>query len=42
MGTGIAIVSAATAQLQVKVIDTEEKKLSASRKFTEEWCEKEI
>ena len=42
MGTGIAIVASAVAGLQVKVVDTDEKRLSASRKFTEQWCEKEI
>jgi 3-hydroxybutyryl-CoA dehydrogenase len=42
MGTGIAIVASAVANLEVKVIDTEEKRLSSSRKFTEDWCSKEI
>ena len=42
MGTGIAIVASAVSNLNVRVIDTEESRLSNSRKFTESWCEKEI
>lgn len=42
MGTGIAIVAAKVAGLNVKIVDTTEKALSNSRKFTEKWIEKEI
>lgn len=42
MGTGIAIVANKSAGLNVKIVDTTEKALSSSRKFTESWCDKEI
>lgn len=42
MGTGIAIVANRVAGLNVKIVDTTEKALSGSRKFTEGWCDKEI
>lgn len=42
MGTGIAIVANRVAGLEVKIVDTTEKALSGSRKFTENWCDKEI
>lgn len=42
MGTGIAIVANRVAGLEVKIVDTTEKALSGSRKFTESWCDKEI
>lgn len=42
MGTGIAIVANRVGGYKVKVVDTTEKALSNSRKFSEDWCEKEI
>ncbi|KRX11076.1 6-phosphogluconate dehydrogenase, C-terminal-like [Pseudocohnilembus persalinus] len=42
MGTGIAIVAANVAGLNVKVVDASEDQLSKSRKFTESWIEKAI
>jgi len=42
MGTGIAIVANRVAGLKVKIIDTTEDRLASSRKFVENWCEKEI
>ncbi|EGR34604.1 hypothetical protein IMG5_006030 [Ichthyophthirius multifiliis] len=42
MGTGIAIVGNRVSQLQVKIIDNNLASLQKSRKFTEDWCDKEI
>lgn len=42
MGTGIAIVGSAVSGLQVRVNDTTEERLFASRQFVESWCDKEI
>ncbi len=42
MGTGIAIVASRVAGLNVKIIDSNEKALSNSRKFTDQWCDKEV
>ncbi|EAR99788.1 3-hydroxyacyl-CoA dehydrogenase (macronuclear) [Tetrahymena thermophila SB210] len=42
MGTGIAIVANKIGGLNVKIVDSTEKALSGSRKFTESWCDKEI
>lgn len=42
MGTGIAIVASRVAGKNVKIVDTTQKALDASRKFKESWCDKEI
>jgi len=42
MGTGIAIVLSRYANMEVKIVDTSEERLSASRKFTEGLCDKDI
>lgn len=42
MGTGIAIVASRVGGKNVKVVDTTQKALDASKKFTESWCDKEI
>lgn len=42
MGTGIAIVANKVAGLKVKLVDAYDESLSKSRKFTEQWLEKEI
>lgn len=42
MGTGIAIVANRVAGFQVRIHDTTEERLYKSRKFIEDWCDKEI
>ena len=42
MGTGIGIVAARHADLNVTFVDTSDKQLSDSSKFIEKWCNKEM
>ena len=42
MGTGIAIVANAVAGMRVRIADTTEDRLLASKKFVDTWCDKEI
>ena len=42
MGTGIGLVGARVAGLEVHMIDTTEDRLSSSRKFTEQLLDKDV